>query len=345
MGRSSWSGGVSFHAFDTTLHHLFAQTRLRFGFVARRNLDADAFMKSPLISICIPAYQAERFLPAALESIRAQRFTDWELIVTEDGSRDSTEDIVREFARTVEQPVRYDRHTQNLGLPATRNTGIAAARGEWIALLDADDVWTTGHLESAAALMQDASIEFIHAGSVLFDSDTGREIEVRAPTTQMIAEFPRSLFNGVYTIQPSSVVMRRRLWEDVGGFDPTFRYVEDREMWIRCARTGAPFVYTGLNTCLYRKHPSALSRHGVAMALASARVYEKNLDWEAVPRRMRQSQAADAWLAAGRMALRSDPNSARGFFRRALRHRALAPMAFGYWIAAAVLDCTRGKAA
>src|SRR5688572_7380498 len=109
-------------------------------------------MTPPLISICIPAFHAENFLPAALESVRAQRFTDWELIVTEDGSRDSTEEIVREFARTVSQPVRYDRHEQNLGRPATRNTGIAAATAEWIALLDADDVWTTGHLEAAAAL-------------------------------------------------------------------------------------------------------------------------------------------------------------------------------------------------
>jgi len=302
-------------------------------------------MKPPLISICIPAYNAERYLPAALESVRTQRFTDWELIITEDGSRDATEDIVRDFARTVSQPVRYDRHEQNLGLPATRNTGIAAARGEWIALLDADDVWTTGHLEAAAQLIPGTSAELIHAGSVLFDSDTGRELELRAPTPQMVAEFPRSLFYGDYCIQPSSVVLRRCLWEAVGGFDPTFRYAEDREMWIRCARTGAQFSYTGFNTCLYRKHPNAMSRHGVAMALASARVFEKNIDWEAVPSRHRHIQAADAWFAVGRMALRKDPGSARGFFARALHHRALAPTAMGYWVAATILNCARGKVA
>ena len=302
-------------------------------------------MKPPLISICIPAYNADRYLSTALESVRAQRFTDWELIVTEDGSRDGAEEIVQDFARTVSQSVRYERHAENKGLPATRNTGISGARGEWIALLDADDLWTAGHLEAAASLIPSTSAELIHAGSVLFDSDTGREIEVRAPTPQMVAEFPRSLFYGAYAIQPSSVVLRRCLWKDVGGFDPTFRYVEDREMWIRCARTGAHFQYTGLNTCLYRKHPSAMSRHGVAMALASARVFEKNIDWEAVPSRHRHTQAADAWFAAGRMALRDDPGSARGFFGRALRHRAIAPVAFSYWVAATILNCTRGKAA
>ncbi len=299
----------------------------------------------PLVSICIPAFNAEHFLPAALESVRAQRFADWELIVTEDGSRDGTEQIVREFARTVSQPVRYERHAQNLGLPAARNTGIAAARAEWVALLDADDLWTAGHLETVATQIPGSRAELIHSGSILFDGETGREIEVRAPSARQVAEFPRSLFNGDYVIQPSSVVLRRELWSDVGGFDPTFRYVEDREMWFRCARTGARFLYTGVNTCLYRRHPSALSRHGVAMALASARVYEKNIDWEAVPRRLRHEQAADAWVAAGRIALREDPSSARGFFGRALRHRALAPTTFGYWVAATVLDYTRGKSA
>src|SRR6266542_3994442 len=165
-------------------------------------------MTSPLISICIPAYNADRYLPAALESIRAQRFKDWELIVTEDGSRDETETIVAEFARTVSQSVRYTRHAQNLGLPATRNTGIEAARGEWIALLDADDLWTAGHLEAAAVLLPQTDAELIHSGSVLFDSESGREIEVRAPSPEVVAAFPRSLFNGAYIIQPSSVILR-----------------------------------------------------------------------------------------------------------------------------------------
>ena len=298
-------------------------------------------MTSPLISICIPAFQAGRYLPETLASVRAQRFADWELIVTEDGSRDGTEAVVAAFARTVPQPVRYERHAENRGLPATRNTGIAGARGAWIALLDADDLWTADHLASAAPHLAGAAAGLVHGGSVLFDSESGRDLGVRAPDARMRADFPRSLFCGQYVIQPSSVLLRRSLWAEVGGFDPTFRYVEDREMWLRCARAGAGFAYTGVDSCRYRRHPAALSRHGVAMALASARVFEKNLDWEQLPRRLRRAHAAAAWAAAGRIALRQDPRSARGFFGRALRLRTLNPSAAGYWLAALLLGCAR----
>jgi GT2 family glycosyltransferase len=302
-------------------------------------------VSTPRISICIPAYQAERYLPDALASVRRQSFADWELIVTEDGSRDSTEAIVRAFADTGPQPVRYERHADNRGLPATRNTGIAGARADWIALLDADDLWNPGHLQSLATTAAQTPAGLVHAGSVLFESDTGRPLEERAPAATAIAEFPRSLFNGTYLIQPSSVLLSRSLWERVGGFDPSFRYVEDREMWIRCARAGARFAYTGTSTCRYRRHAAALSRHGPAMALACAQLFEKNLDWEGVPRRLRRAQAAAAWLAAGRIALRIDPRAAREYFGRALRHRAFAPAAVGFWLAALFLSRTRGKPA
>src|SRR5687767_8608489 len=100
----------------------------------------------PLISICIPSYKADKYLGAALASVKEQTLTDWEVIVTEDGSKDRAEEIVKEFAATVTQTVVYQRHEVNRGLPATRNTSIAAARGEFIAFLDADDKWVAGHL-------------------------------------------------------------------------------------------------------------------------------------------------------------------------------------------------------
>ena len=271
----------------------------------------------PRVSICIPAYNAEKYLSEALESVRRQTFTDWEVLVTEDGSRDGAERIVREFANSVTQPVRYLRNEINLGLPATRNGGIGAAKSELIALLDADDLWEPRHLETAVAKLTAEAADLVHSGSVLFDSETGAELEVRAPSAEALEKFPLSLFEGAYIIQPSSVILRKSLWERAGGFDPSFRYVEDRDMWLRCARAGGRFVYTGEPTCRYRKHGEALSTHSARMAVACARVFDKHLGWSAVPVETRINSASGAWIAAARIVQREQPLEAVEYLRRA----------------------------
>src|SRR5688572_8905711 len=143
----------------------------------------------------MPAYKADRYLEPTLASIRAQTFADWELIVVEDGSHDQAEELVATFAASVSQNVRFLRHEKNQGLPATRNTGIALAQAEWVVLLDSDDLWTPDHLaELLACASRSPDAELVHAGSVLFDSDSGRELEVRAPTPEIVASYPLSLF-------------------------------------------------------------------------------------------------------------------------------------------------------
>lgn len=275
-------------------------------------------MKSPLISICIPAFKADRYLAETLASVAQQTYPHWELIVVEDGSRDETEKIVHDFAGTVSQSVRFLRHEENRGLPATRNTGIDAALGQWVALLDSDDLWKPGHLASLVSHTGGPhEIDLVHSGSILFQSDTGKFLETRAPSSESVADFPRSLFVADYIIQPASVLMRRKLWEQVGGFDPAFRYVEDRDMWLRCARAGGRFAYTGEETCLYRKHTAALSTHAPEMAEASAAVFEKHLDWEAIPADLRRRLASETWAAAGKLRQRRQPLLARRNFLRA----------------------------
>ncbi len=324
------------HATKPELHELLCQAH-----AALKKLS----MPPPLISICIPAFNARRFLFATLETVRAQTFGDWELIVVEDGSNDGTEGLVASFAASVTQHVRYQRHEKNLGLPATRNTAIGLAVGEWLALLDSDDLWTPDHLAVLAACAGRQPADLVHSGSILFDSDTGRELGIRAPSPDDARSFPLSLFLGSYIIQPSSAMLTKTLWRFVRGFDPTFRYVEDREMWMRCARAGARFVHTGHNTCLYRKHAAALTTHAGPMAVAAARVMEQAIGWSEIPARLRSRHAAAAWLAAGRIALRAEPRAARGYFKSALRHRPFSPTAQLYWLAAIAIGLFSGRPA
>jgi glycosyltransferase involved in cell wall biosynthesis len=254
---------------------------------------------TPAVSICIPAYRADKFLPEALESVARQTFTDWELVVTEDGSRDGTEALVTEFARSVSQPVRYQRHEKNKGLTATRNTGIRAARASHIAILDADDAWEPEHLATLHAHMGSMQAEVVHSGSILFDHDTRRQLEIRAPDAATVEKFPISLFRAEYIIQPSSVLLAKSL--------------------LRSARAGARFAFTGRNTCLYRKHGSAMSGESVPMAIASARVFERHLDWEVIPADLRKGSAANAWISAGRLLWRKKPGQAADCFARSCR--------------------------
>ncbi len=279
-------------------------------------------MTNPSVSICIPAFRAKAYIATALESIKAQMFTDWELIVTEDGSDDGTKELVRTFRTVVSQPVHWRRNERNRGLPATRNAGIAAARGEYIALLDADDYWAAEHLDTLRRTLVTTMADIAHSGSVLFDSKSGETLEVRAPTGDTVRNFPRSLYDRDYVIQPSSVMVTRKLLERVDGFNESFRYVEDREMWLRCARAGAKFSFSGKNMCFYRKHSAALSTHAAEMAVASARVFQTHVNWLDIPDSVRIGSTARAWMSAARIVQRAEPKRARALLYRTM---AIAP--------------------
>ena len=298
-------------------------------------------MPHPVVSICIPAYKAGGFIGETLASLRAQTFTDWEAHVVEDGSHDDTEAIVRAFAATVPQPVHFQRHAVNQGLPATRNTAIHAARGEWIALLDSDDLWTPHHLEHAIAKARETGAELIHAGVILFDSDTGQDLELRVPSREALAALPLSLFRGDYPIQPSSALIRRDVLVRAGGFDPKCRYVEDRELWLRLARAGVRIGYVDALTCRYRQHAGAMTKNAPAMAAGVAEVFERNADWSAIPAALRRERAASSWLDAGRLVLRSNPHLARAHIARARRHQR-SPRILAYSFAAFLLSFLKG---
>ena len=109
----------------------------------------------PLVTIIVPAYAAEKHISQALESIKAQSYSQWELLVVEDAFLDKSEIIVREFSqRFPHKRIQYIRHKRNKGIAATRNTGMRVARGKYIAFLDHDDIWYPNFLEKAVSAME-----------------------------------------------------------------------------------------------------------------------------------------------------------------------------------------------
>src|SRR4051794_19288059 len=128
----------------------------------------------PAVSVILPTYNRAKFLPQAFASIKSQTFTDWELIVVDDGSTDDTRSVVEEQTRGWAQPVRYHRQ-ENRGAYGARNAGLDLTRGESVAFFDSDDVWLPHHLaDCAAALADNPDVDWVYGASRIVDQETGR---------------------------------------------------------------------------------------------------------------------------------------------------------------------------
>lgn len=286
-------------------------------------------MHTPLVSICIPAYRAEKYLEETLRSVAEQTFADWELIVTEDGSKDRTEEIVRRFAETLPQSVRYTRHEKNQGLPATRNTGISSAGGRWIAFLDSDDLWRPDHLAALVSTARETECDLVFSGTEWFEDGTGTILNRSTPSSVDLQDLPVALFAGTLSVLPSSVMVRRRCFEKFGPISTEFPHVNDTEYWLRVLRHGGHIAYSGAVTCLYRKHPNAMSKRVAELLADSALLCERYADWIAIPRSMKRHRPASLYRWAARSVLTENPREAAKILWRSLRLEPLNPKTLG----------------
>lgn len=187
----------------------------------------------PLVSVIIPTYNHAHFLGRALQSVINQTHPNWEAIVIDNHSRDNTEEIVRSYR----DPRITLLKIQNKGvISASRNMGIRAARGEWIAFLDSDDLWYPAKLEHCLAKL-DEGFDLVCHGERWLGEGRDREM-FYGPEAR--ASYQSLLFDG-NCISTSAVVVRREHLEAAGGFDedPDVITAEDYDLWLRLARKGA----------------------------------------------------------------------------------------------------------
>jgi glycosyltransferase involved in cell wall biosynthesis len=185
----------------------------------------------PAVSVIIPTYNYARFLAEAVDSVLCQTFGDLEVIIVDDGSTDNTPDVVRPYLS--DERIRYIRQ-ENKGLSAARNTGIRAARGEFIALLDADDVWLPSKLEKQVHLIGESDDFGLVYCRGEFIGEKGEPLPgIDLPHKEQPTY--RDLMYHSLTI-PSCVVTRKRIFDEVGLFDETLTSIEDANMWIRILR-------------------------------------------------------------------------------------------------------------
>lgn len=187
-------------------------------------------LNKPRVSVIMPAYNAARFIGDAIRSVQAQTITDWELLVLDDGSTDDTCAIVKSMAEQDER-IRLLPNGENMGVARTRNRGFELSRGEYIALLDSDDLWQPRKLEIQLAAMEQGAALCCCAYAII--GADGEKARADYPVPEEIT-YEKLLRENV--IGCSTVVLRRELAQQYR-FTTDF-YHEDYVLWLQLLKDG-----------------------------------------------------------------------------------------------------------
>jgi len=229
-------------------------------------------------TVVIPAYNAARTIGSAIRSVLAQTRQDFEVIVVDDGSTDGTSDRAGAYEsdpriRVIRQP--------NRGPSAARNVGIAEARGSYVSMLDADDLWLPEYLEVMGAALEDTpGAGLAYTDAWVLDDVTGRIRRRSAMSYQRppkVVPDPHSFFrlllerNFIYT----SVTAPRSVLERVGGYDESLGTSEDWELWLRIVATGTAAVRPPGKLAIHRKHSASLTSDPRKIARSTCEIYRR----------------------------------------------------------------------
>lgn len=224
--------------------------------------------ESPSISVIIPCFNCEKYVLASVRSVYAQNWPNIEVIVVDDGSTDDSAGLVRAHfpgVRLIQQP--------NQGVAAARNNGLANATGEWIAFLDADDIWLHNKLTLQWALLQASpAVRMCYAAWHVWQSDAPE------PTEELLGQlrsnasssgggspqigasgwiYPELLLDCV--VWTSTVLAHRSVFNEVGDFDTSLRIGEDYDLWLRASRV-TKILRVPDKLALYRIHPASITK-------------------------------------------------------------------------------------
>ena len=230
----------------------------------------------------MPAYNAEKFIDQTIESVLSQTFKNWELIIINDGSSDQTKQVAEKYHLKDERIKVINQVNKKQG--GARNAGLTVAKGEWIAFLDADDLWESTKLNkqlAVTALFPD--VDLIYSNGYFFSDnnliDTKHYV---APVGEFTSSKMYKMLFEKNQIPVLSVILKRRMLEDVGLQDEReiIQGCEDFDYWIRIAKGDNVFYGMEDRLFYYRKHNNNMSSNNVTMSLAGTAVLIKNYEKE-----------------------------------------------------------------
>lgn len=223
--------------------------------------------QAPVVSVIINCFNGARFLRETLESVRAQTFGDWELVFWDNQSTDGTASILKSFD---DARFRYFLAPEHTNLAAAKKLAIAQARGEWLAFLDADDLWLEHKLASQIAAVGggDPATGLVYGEMrVLVEPEAADGDLARSALAAQRANTGRirpsgwilsALLKENFIAQPSMII-RRSVYEAAGGVDPNLRYAWDYDIALKAARLAPAIFVPGVN-CVYRIHGGNLTQ-------------------------------------------------------------------------------------
>lgn len=194
-------------------------------------------MTAPVLSVCMPTYNGERFVEAAIRSVLAQTFQDWELVIVDDASTDGTTEIVRSFA---DARIRLHLNEFNLGFEGNFNRALALAQGRYVKVLPMDDLIYPHCLERQIAVLENprfATVALVCCSREVIDERGRRLIRRRASVSGRLSgrravrravRLGKNIFG-----EPGAVLFRRDVLEKSGGFDGSLPYWIDLDLWSR----------------------------------------------------------------------------------------------------------------
>lgn len=220
------------------------------------------------IAVIIPAYNSAHFLKDSIDSVLSQTRKVAELIVVDDGSQDNTPELVKSYPP---DRVRYFQRP-NGGLSAARNTGVQQTKSPWVAFLDADDKWEPNKIDlQVKALEAHPEAVLCYTGLVMGYPDGGQCVYRAEPADRM---WPRLRYENVIT--PSTVMIRRDVLEEAGGFDEKMNACEDWDLWVRLG-PGCKMVSVEEPVTWYRVTPNSMSMNTDRMLTAVSRMLATSL--------------------------------------------------------------------
>lgn len=220
-------------------------------------MDANA---EPTVSVIIPAYQSDRYIVQAVESVLQQESCRYEVIVIDDGSTDSTEQVLEPYR----DHLRYLKQ-ENQGVAVARNHGIEVARGDFVAFLDADDYFLPKKLaRQAEILLKRPNLGIVHSGWQRVDHQGKKLLDI-CPWKQ-IPELDLENWLRWKPVLPSAMMFRREWLQYVGGFDARFPPAEDTNLVLKLALKGCKTAWLREITVCYRQHESSAMHKGLPQA-------------------------------------------------------------------------------